>query len=71
MARTLTLTIEELDRGNVLHVCVTNGNSGRIEEGEIIEGQRGSVNLRDRTRRRIMEIVQGYYPTSRTTDSGN
>lgn len=72
MGRRLILTIEEADRGNVLRVAYTTDTSKAMkEELEIIEGQQGSVNLRDRTRRRVNELVSGYYPTDRALSSGS
>lgn len=72
MGRRLILTIEEADRGNVLRVAYTTDASKPMkEELEIIEGQQGSVNLRDRTRRRVSELVAGYYPNDRSATSGS
>lgn len=65
MGRKLNVTIEEADRGNVLRISEEDGrkSNGSLE---VIEGQQGSVNLRDRTRRRVNEIVAAWYPADRT-----
>ena len=64
MARKLNITIEEADRGNVLRVSLEDGKRSQGEL-EVIEGQQGSTNLRDRTRRRVNEIVSNWYPADR------
>ncbi len=65
MGRTLTVKIEEADRGNVLRVDSEDGKKAGSSL-EVIEGQQGSVNLRDRTRRRVNEIVAEFYPADRS-----
>ncbi len=64
MGRRLSIEIEEYDRGNLVRVRHEDGKKAGLE-GEIIEGQQGSVNLRDRTRRRVGEIVAAWYPADR------
>ncbi len=67
MGRKLTITIEEADRGNVVRIenldAPKKQGTGWLE---IIEGSQGSVNLKDRTRRRLCELVADWYPADRT-----
>lgn len=65
MGRRFIVTIDEAERGNVLRVQFGDPNKKVTEEVEIIEGQQGSVNLKDRTRRRVAEIVAAWYPAAR------
>jgi len=64
MGRRMTIEVEEAERGNVVRVSSENG---KTSDGglEVIEGQQGSVNLRDRTRRRLNEIVSSWFPADR------
>ena len=68
MGRRLSITIEEAERGNVVRVGHADGKKAG-DELEVIEGQQGSVNLRDRTRRRVNEIVADWYPADRSAPS--
>lgn len=65
MGRRLSITIEEAERGNVVRVSHEDGKKAGTDL-EVIEGQQGSINLRDRTRRRVHEIVADWYPADRS-----
>jgi hypothetical protein len=58
MGQKVTVIVEAADRGNV--VRVVTDYEDRLE---ILEGVQGSVNLRDRTRRRIAEIAASAWPS--------
>lgn len=68
MGRKVTIVVEEADRGNVLRIVeeweptdgLPTAPLGRLE---ILEGSQGSVNLRDRTRRRLGEIAASEWPS--------
>lgn len=63
MARSLTIEVEEADRGNVIRVRVRNANGEEsIPRLEVVQGVAGSANLKDKTRRRLNEIVHYHYP---------
>lgn len=62
--RLRTIEIEHADRGVVIHVTDSMTEGGETTRyTEIVEGYGNSVNFQDRIRRRVVEIVTGWYPT--------
>lgn len=56
------VSIEETDRGNVIRVEEQYDDGSKAGRSEVIPGQQGSMNLRDRTRRRVQRMAAEWFP---------
>lgn len=65
------ISIEEADRGNIVRCEEDYSDGTSAGSTEIIEGQQGSVNLRDRTRRRCQELLSDWFPSALKAERAN